>query len=288
MVTVPAATSCSTVQPSRRSSSAMTATSTIVGHVGQRRCARRRAARPPSASARCSWRRRPRPRPPAGPRPTTRKLSTAPRLGPSGRPRLGHGQPHPDLHPDRRRRHDGARRLQPDRQDRPRLVAYADVRRDQRRDRRGDRRAAGWPAEVAALLRRVQNDLFDVGADLCTPLAPAYDHPPLRVQERGSTSWRRPATPTTSRWRRCARSSCPAARRARAHLHVARTVTRRAERSTWAAIEAYGTGEDGGVNPLTARYLNRLVRPAVHPGAGTPTTDAGGDVLWQPGGGRDR
>ena len=41
----------------------------------------------------------------------------------------------------------------------------------------------GLTPEVAALLRRVQNDLFDVGADLCTPLAPAYDHPPLRVQE---------------------------------------------------------------------------------------------------------
>ena len=71
-----------------------------------------------------------------------------------------------------------------------------------------------------------------------------------------------------------------------AHLHVARTVARRAERSTWAAIEAYGTGEDGGVNPLTARYLNRLSdllfilsRAANH--------GHGGDVLWQPGGGRE-
>jgi cob(I)alamin adenosyltransferase len=66
---------------------------------------------------------------------------------------------------------------------------------------------------------------------------------------------------------------------------VARTVARRAERSTWAAIEAYGTGVDGGVNPLTATYLNRLsdllfilARYANHNGAG--------DVLWQPGGGR--
>jgi cob(I)alamin adenosyltransferase len=65
---------------------------------------------------------------------------------------------------------------------------------------------------------------------------------------------------------------------------VARTVTRRAERAVWAAIERYGTGEDGGVNPLTARYLNRLsdllfilCRHA---------NRAVGDVLWTPGGGR--
>ena len=47
-----------------------------------------------------------------------------------------------------------------------------------------------------------------------------------------------------------------------AHLHVATTTVRRAERSTWAAIDVYGTepapGPDGGVNPLAATYLNRL------------------------------
>lgn len=83
-------------------------------------------------------------------------------------------------------------------------------------------------------------------------------------------------------------------------LHVARTVTRRAERSAWAAIEAHGpgavkdagedAGEDGsetvegGVNPLAVKYLNRLsdllfilcrVANAEH-----------GDVLWKPGGER--
>jgi cob(I)alamin adenosyltransferase len=69
-----------------------------------------------------------------------------------------------------------------------------------------------------------------------------------------------------------------------AYLHLARTVTRRAERSVWTAIEAYGTSADGGVNPLTAQYLNRLsdllfvlARYANH---------EVGDVLWQPGGGR--
>jgi cob(I)alamin adenosyltransferase len=64
-------------------------------------------------------------------------------------------------------------------------------------------------------------------------------------------------------------------------------VTRRAERTTWAAIEAHGSADEtaeGGVNPLTAKYLNRLsdllfilcrVANAEH-----------GDVLWKPGGER--
>ena len=72
---------------------------------------------------------------------------------------------------------------------------------------------------------------------------------------------------------------------------MALTVVRRAERSVWAAVEAYGTepGEsrgEGGVNPVTATYLNRLsdllfvlARCANLPG---------GDVLWQPGGGREQ
>jgi cob(I)alamin adenosyltransferase len=71
-----------------------------------------------------------------------------------------------------------------------------------------------------------------------------------------------------------------------AYLHVARTVTRRAERSAWAAVEAHGTGEHGGVSVLPAKYLNRLSdllfilgRYANH--------GRGGDVLWVPGGGRD-
>ena len=63
-------------------------------------------------------------------------------------------------------------------------------------------------------------------------------------------------------------------------LHMARTVVRRAERSTWAALEAYGDS----MNPLTAQYLNRLsdllfilAREANGPD---------GDVLWKPGGER--
>ncbi|GAB3591336.1 cob(I)yrinic acid a,c-diamide adenosyltransferase [Angustibacter peucedani] len=142
------------------------------------------------------------------------------------------------------------------------------------------------PEALVPLLQRVQNDLFDVGADLCTPLAESYEHPPLRVQEAWVAELEQ-ACDTFGEELETLRSFVLAGGTpGSAHLHVARTVARRAERSTWAAIEAYGTEAPGGVNPLTAQYLNRLsdllfvlARYANH--------GRGGDVLWQPGGGRE-
>jgi len=70
-------------------------------------------------------------------------------------------------------------------------------------------------------------------------------------------------------------------------------VTRRAERSAWTALETYGdqpapegSGKGvGGINPLTAKYLNRLSDLLFILGR-VANLDIGGDVLWQPGGGR--
>ena len=61
-----------------------------------------------------------------------------------------------------------------------------------------------------------------------------------------------------------------------AYLHVARTVVRRAERTTWAALDTY----HGGMNPLTATYLNRLSDLLF---ILARIANAGDDVLWQPG-----
>ena len=166
----------------------------------------------------------------------------------------------------------------------PRLAAYADV--DETNSAVGVAVTVGGLApDVTALLRRVQNDLFDVGADLCTPLAPSYDHPPLRVQQQWVGELETACDAYNEPLEKLRSFVLPGGTPGAAHLHVARTVARRAERSTWAAVETYGTGEEGGVNPLTATYLNRLsdllfilARHANH--------GAGGDLLWQPGGGR--
>ncbi len=64
-------------------------------------------------------------------------------------------------------------------------------------------------------------------------------------------------------------------------LHVSRTVVRRAERSTWAALEAHGDT----MNPLTATYLNRL-SDLLFILSRHANLAAGGDVLWKPGGER--
>jgi cob(I)alamin adenosyltransferase len=131
----------------------------------------------------------------------------------------------------------------------------------------------------------VQNDLFDVGADLCTPLASEPAHPPLRVTQAYVEDLERACDVYNEALEPLRSFILPGGTLASAHLHVARTVTRRAERSVWAAVEEHGTEADGGVNPLAAQYLNRLsdllfilCRHA---------NRAVGDVLWTPGGGRE-
>jgi len=168
----------------------------------------------------------------------------------------------------------------------PRLVAYADV--DEANSAIGVvlASAAGQlDPDVVSLLSRIQNDLFDVGADLCTPLTTtAPEHPPLRVLadyvdllEAACDRWNADLEALRS-------FVLPGGTVAAAYLHVARTVVRRAERSVWAAIERYGTGDDGGVNPLTARYLNRLSDLLFI--LSRHANREAGDVLWVPGGER--
>lgn len=174
----------------------------------------------------------------------------------------------------------------------PRLVAYADaneanaaigvaVALERARDGAG---AGGLGEDVLAVLQRIQNDLFDVGADLCLPLKSEYAHPPLRVQ----AGWIEELEADCDRYNdqvpALTSFILPGGTVTAAQLHVATTVVRRAERSAWRAIEEYGTGEDDGVNPLTATYLNRLSDLLFI--LARYVNRAAGDVLWQPGGGR--
>lgn len=157
----------------------------------------------------------------------------------------------------------------------PRLAAYADV--DEANSTIGVAIALGGLAEeVTSVLGRVQNDLFDVGADLCTPVVPEPRYPPLRIIEsyvERLESW---CDDFNARLAKLNSFILPGGTKGAALLHVARTATRRAERSAWALIEA----DPGRTNVLAARYLNRL-SDLLFVLARVANPD--GDVLWQPG-----
>ena len=172
-----------------------------------------------------------------------------------------------------------------------RVAAYGDV--DETNAAIGVAVAGGdLPGEVARVLRAIQNELFDLGADLSTPYR---NSEPERAELRMTLA----SVERLERW--CDRFSEPLAALdsfvlpggsvGAARLHVARTVARRAERSAWAAAEQYGTDpvpdpeRPGGINPVAITYLNRLsdllfiLTRAVN--------GPEGDVLWIPGGNRE-
>ncbi|WP_248581019.1 cob(I)yrinic acid a,c-diamide adenosyltransferase [Nocardioides sp. InS609-2] len=160
-----------------------------------------------------------------------------------------------------------------------RLAAYADV--DEANASLGVAIACGdLDDDVVALVTRVQNDLFDVGADLCTPVVAEPQFPPLRVEqdyvdrlEGWCDAYNEPLTKLRS-------FILNGGTVGAAHLHVSRTVVRRAERSGWAAWREH----EDTMNVLALTYLNRLSDLlfilARH------ANRANGDVLWVPGGER--
>ncbi|MFM7210978.1 MAG: cob(I)yrinic acid a,c-diamide adenosyltransferase [Actinomycetota bacterium] len=161
-----------------------------------------------------------------------------------------------------------------------RLQAYADV--DEANSAIGAALAlGGLPADVAEVLMRIQNDLFDVGADLCNPIVPEPAYPPLRVEACDVERLERECDRVNERFEPLRSFILPCGTAGAALLHVARTTVRRAERSTWRAIDEYGEA----MNPLTAAYLNRLsdLLFILSRIANLP----GGDVLWQPGASRN-
>ena len=160
----------------------------------------------------------------------------------------------------------------------PRLVAYADV--DEANSAIGVALAMGGLSEdITALLTRVQNDLFDVGADLCVPIVADPEFPPLRVTEEYVTLLENACDEHNAGLPKLRSFVLPGGTPGAALLHVARTVARRAERSAWAALSAH---ED--MNPLTARYLNRLSDLLFI--LARKANAEQGDVLWKPGGER--
>jgi cob(I)alamin adenosyltransferase len=161
----------------------------------------------------------------------------------------------------------------------PRLAAYADT--DEANSAIGVALTLGQlPDDIRRTLLRVQNELFDVGADLCNPVTPSPAYPPLRVDERYITALERSCDDFNAGLPVLRSFVLPGGTPAAALLHVARTVVRRAERSTWAALEVYGET----MNPLTAKYLNRLSDLLFI--LARKANEEAGDVLWKPGGDR--
>lgn len=161
----------------------------------------------------------------------------------------------------------------------PRLVAYADV--DEANSAIGV--VLSQPdveVSVRDSLLRIQNELFDVGADLCTPVISNPKYPPLRVEAEYVTRLESEIDKFNSELNPLRSFVLPSGTAAAALLHVARTVVRRAERSTWAAMQSHGDQMSG----LPAKYLNRLSDLLFV--LARYANRADGDVLWQPGGER--
>ena len=137
----------------------------------------------------------------------------------------------------------------------------------------------GWDAALDAELAVIQNDLFDLGADIATPEENA-EHA-LRIRQERIT-WLEERIDAMNAHLEPLRSFVlPAGSPAAAHLHFARAVIRRAER----AASALKAVPSEWVNPRALAYLNRL-SDYLFVMARLANVGAGGDVLWQPMGSR--
>lgn len=160
-----------------------------------------------------------------------------------------------------------------------RLGAYADV--DEANSQIGVAIALGsLDDDVIAVLTHIQNDLFDVGADLSCPVAENPPYPPLRVEPDYIDRLEDWCDHYNDSLEKLRSFILPAGTPGAAVLHVARTVTRRAERSAWAALGEHGDT----MNILTAKYLNRLSDLLFI--LARYSNRENGDVLWKPGGER--
>jgi cob(I)alamin adenosyltransferase len=167
---------------------------------------------------------------------------------------------------------DGSRAAKTD----PRLAAYADV--DEANCAIGVAVTMGsLPGDVRELLIRIQNELFDVGADLCNPITPSPAYPPLRVAASYIAALERACDRYNENLPTLRSFVLPGGSPGAALLHTARAVVRRAERTTWAAIAEHPQT----TSTLTAQYLNRLSDLLFI--LARYVNEPQGDLLWKPG-----
>jgi cob(I)alamin adenosyltransferase len=160
----------------------------------------------------------------------------------------------------------------------PRVIAYADC--DETNAALGVALALGSvPEGIAAVLRTIQNDLFDLGADLCTPVVPDPQYAALRIDDTYVERLEAWCDEFNADRPKLASFILPGGTPAAALLHQARTIARRAERSAWTLYEA----EPARTNRAALLYLNRLSDLLF---ILSRTANPNGDILWTPGGER--
>ena len=160
----------------------------------------------------------------------------------------------------------------------PRVGAYAAC--DETNAAIGTALALGGLEErIVAVLATVQNDLFDLGADLCTPVVENPEFPPLRVEPAYTERLERWCDEFNEALPKLSSFILPGGTPGAALLHQARTLARRAERDAWRVYEA----DPERTNREALRYLNRLSDLLF---ILCRVANPGGDVLWKPGGER--
>jgi cob(I)alamin adenosyltransferase len=137
------------------------------------------------------------------------------------------------------------------------------------------------PEGLIKLLSQIQNELFDVGADLANPVSDEpRRYPAIRVDEGYIAALEQACDEYNAGLPALRSFILPGGSPGATLLHTARTVTRRAERSAWAARAEHGEA----VSPLPAKYLNRLSDLLFI--LARVANQEHGDVLWRPGGDR--
>lgn len=146
--------------------------------------------------------------------------------------------------------------------------------------------------QARAALAIIQNELFDLGADLSNPVVPKPKYEPLRIIEPSITRLEAWCDEFGAELPHLNSFILPGGSPAGAYLHLCRTMARRAERTAWVAAEAYGLEDDparstGGINPLAIRYLNRLSDLFFIMARRASAMAEIPEVLWVPGGERN-
>jgi cob(I)alamin adenosyltransferase len=134
-------------------------------------------------------------------------------------------------------------------------------------------------AVLDPILERVQNDLFDLGADLATPHADDLKFEPLRIQPSQTDRLEAEVEQLNERLSPLTSFILPGGSPAAAHLHLARAMARRAERAIVALADVKA------ISPEAVKYANR-VSDLLFVAARYANDQGQADILWKPGANR--